>query len=401
VSTPPETSPERSFYYELSDQQLRRRGSAKWATFDADVLPAFVAEMDFRTAPAVQDALASAVERELYGYTAARSSDGAAAALADWLRARAGWEVSPKRVHVLPDVLKGMELALAALSPAATPVIVPTPSYPPFFEVVRASGRELVEVPTLVSDGRHELDLESIDRALAAGARTVILCNPHNPLGRAFARDELAALAEVVEGHGGRVIADEVHAPLTYSDAVWTPYATVSEAAAAHSAGLMSCSKGWNIPGLKCAQIVLNTEADEEAWSRLSRLLTHGASVIGILANEAAYRRGDAWLRDTVAYLEGNRALLLELLERHLPGVVSTRPEGTYLAWLDCRRLGLDSPQEFFLEKARVALNDGAGFGDVGRGCVRLNFATSRSRLEEIVERMGRAVSAASAPARA
>lgn len=405
VSTPPpagtQVSYDRIHYYELSDAELRRRGTAKWATFDADVLPAFVAEMDFRTAPAVQEALAGAVEREVYGYAPSGATRGAAAALQEWLRAQAGWEVSVDRVHVLPDVLKGMELALAAFSPTGTPVIVPTPSYPPFFEVVRASGREVIEVPTLVTDGRHELDLDAIDRALAAGARTIILCNPHNPLGRAFARDELAALAEIVERHGARVIADEVHAPLTYSDATWIPYATVSGAAAAHSAGLMSGSKGWNIPGLKCAQLVLNTDADEEAWSRLSRLLTHGASIVGILANEAAYRRGGEWLRRTVAYLEGNRSLLLELLQRHLPDVVPSRPEGTYLAWLDCGRLGLESPQAFFLEKARVALNDGGGFGEVGQRCVRFNFATSRSRLEEIVERMGRAVAGFPASARA
>ena len=388
----PERSP-----YEPGRGLLRRRATAKWATYEDDVLPAWVAEMDFGTAPDVQAALRDAVETQRYGYPPKRLAEGVATALGGWLRASAGWETDPQRIHVLPDVLKGIELAITTLSRSDSAVIVPTPSYPPFFGVVRFSGRDVVEAPMRHAGMRWELDLDAIDAAFARGAGTIILCNPHNPLGRAFGPDELRDLAEVVERHGARVVADEVHAPLTYPDARWTPYATVSEAAAAHSVSLVSGSKGWNLPGLKCAQIVLNTAADADAWRTLSMLAGHGASILGMVANQAAYERGRRWLAETVAYLHRNRGLLDELLRGHLPGVAWTPPQATYLGWLDCRRLGLADPARFFLERARVACNDGAAFGSPGRGFVRLNFATSRSTLEEIVTRMGEAVAAGAA----
>lgn len=378
--------------YEPPIDDLRRRGTAKWATHDDDVLAAWVAEMDFETDPEVQDAVRRAVERHQFGYPPQRLAAGVAEALAGWYRRSAGWDVDPERVHVLPDVIKGLELAIATFSTPGTPVVVPTPSYPPFFEVVRFSGREVVEAPVRRTERRWELDLDAIDAAFAAGAGTIILCNPHNPLGRAFEPAELEALALVVERHGARVVADEVHAPLTYAPARWTPYASVSAAAARHSVSLMSGSKGWNVPGLKCAQIVLNNDGDAETWGRLSPLAGHGAAVLGMVANQAAYAGEGAWLANTLAYLDGNRRRLDELLREHLPAVRWLPPEATYLGWLDCRGLGLDSPERFFLDHARVAFSDGAAFGAPGQGFIRFNFAASRTTLEQIVERMGRAL---------
>jgi len=377
---------------ELSIDELRRRGTMKWSSYGDDVLAAWVAEMDVPLAPVVRAALHEAVERGCTGYPPNQRDSGLPAACAAWLEQSFGLAVEPRQVRILPDVLRGLALAIETFSRPHSPVVILTPSYPPFFEVTRAIGRPIVEAPMTTHEGRAVCDLDAVASALRAGAGTVILCNPHNPLGRVFAREELAELAALVEAHGARVVADEVHAPLVYPGRAHVSYATVSEAAARHAVTLISASKGWNLPGLKCAQIVLTSEADLARWERLSFLQTAGASILGIEANRVAFAQGGPWLREAVVYLDGNRTLMARLLAELLPAVTYTVPEGTYLAWLDCRALGLDNPAAFFLERARVALNDGAAFGDPGRGHVRLNFATSRAILTRIVRDMAAAV---------
>lgn len=374
----------------LSIQQLRGRRTAKWTSYGPDVLPAWVAEMDFPLASVIQDELVAAVSRSETGYPTEDPALPAAAAA--WLARRFGMLVAPDQVKVLPDILKGIELGIKTFSPPGSTVVILTPAYPPFFVVPSVIGRETIQVPLTSRGERLTFDLDGIDTALRSGAGTVLLCNPHNPVGRVFTPAELQNLAEVVEKNGARVIADEVHAPLVYPGVQFTPYSTVSDAAARHSVTLTSASKGWNVAGLKCAQIVLTNRDDLEAWERLSFLETFGASILGILANRVAYTDGDQWLHDVVNYLDGNRLLLASLLQDHLPGVRYTIPEATYLAWLDCRSLDLDDPSAFFLDHARVALNPGSSFGTDGKGYVRLNFATSRAILTEIVQRMGRAV---------
>lgn len=380
--------------YERDLAEVRARGSAKWSAYPEDVLCAPVAEMDYPTAPEVQQAILAAAERQLYGYPSPAMQSDVQQALSEWYRRAAGFQVAPDRIHTLPDILKGIELALRLFNRPGAPVVIATPSYPPFFAVSHAVELEAIEVPCLRTEERWEMDLDGIDHAFARGAGTLILCNPHNPLGRVFTREEMAAITDIVDRHRGRVIADEVHAPLIYPGHTWVPYASTSETASLHTVSLMSASKGWNVAGLKCAQVALHSVADQQAWGTLSPMLTHGASTLGMVANAAALRDGDAWLRETLAYLDGNRARFRELLARELPEVAYLPPEGTYLTWLDCSRLELESPQKFFLEHAKVALNDGDLFGKVGKDGVRLNLATSRPVLEEIVERMARAVRA-------
>jgi cystathionine beta-lyase len=302
--------------------------------------------------------------------------------------------VPPRQIRILPRVLHGVELAIEVFTPPACGVVIPTPAYPPFFETVRAAGRRVVEVPMRPATAGLALDLAGIDDALAAGARAVILCNPQNPTGRSFSREELAALAEIVEAHGARVITDEVHAPLTYSGVCHVPYATISEAAARHGLTITSASKGWNVPGLSCAQIIFTNEDDLRVWDRVSRLRTGGASVLGIVANRVAYEAGETWLREAMTYLERNRALAVDLFSRELPQVRFQIPDATYLLWLDCRALGVDNPTSFFLHQAKVALTDGASFGAPGAGFVRFNFGTSRTILTSIFERMAEATRA-------
>jgi len=377
-----------------SPELLRRRGSVKWSHFDPDVLAAWVAEMDFKVAPPVRQAILDAVEREEFGYPVREENSDFPYAVADWEYVHYQWKVEPARVHILPDVLKGVELAIECFSPAGSAVILPTPAYPPFFEVPKIVNRPIIEVPTLVDEhGIRRLDYAGIDDGFTRGARTIILCHPYNPLGRSFTTEELSELAAIVERHGARVVSDEIHGPLTYPGSHHIPYASISEATSHHTLTTVSASKAWNLPGLKCAQIIVSNDLDEERWQSISRMKTHGASTLGIRANIAAFREGGSWLNAALEYLDGNRRYLAELLEAYLPAVRYAIPEATYLAWLDCRALELSvEASEFFLKKARVAMNPGPDFGNDGLGFVRLNFATSRTILARIVESMADAV---------
>lgn len=227
-----------------------------------------------------------------------------------------------------------------------------------------------------------------------------MLCNPHNPVGRVLERSELAAISEVVERHGGRVFADEIHAPLVYDGHEHVPYASVSEITAGHTITAMSASKAFNLPGLKCAQTVLSNDADRATWRRAGVLAEDQASTLRALAATAAYADGGAWLDDVVGYLDGNRRALAELVAEHLPGVGYTMPEGTYLAWLDFRTVGVEDPARLFRTRAHVAATSGALCGDAGRGFLRFNIATGRPILVEALTRMGgatRSVTPASA----
>ena len=381
-----------STYDSLAPESLRRRGTTKWNRYDADVLALWVAEMDFPTAPVVLGAIRDAVDREQFGYARLDATTRLAEATAAWQLTRYGWQVAPDRVHVLPDVLKGIEVAIDFYSAPGSPIVLPTPAYMPFFEIPTVVHRALIEVPMDNGPGRYALDLNAIDRAFAEGAKTLILCNPYNPLGRSFSVEELLALSQVVTRNRGRVVSDEVHGPLTY-DVAHVPYASVSEQAAAHSITVVSASKGWNLPGLKCAQVIITNDDDERRWQEIPRLATHGASTIGVDANATAYRLGAGWLDETLTYLDGNRRLLAELLAELLPGVGYQIPEATYLAWLDFKELQLAlEPADYFLEHARVAMNPGLAFGSNGKGCTRLNFATTRTILEQAVTAMATAV---------
>lgn len=368
-------------------ERLRRRRSVKWTLYGPDVLAAWVAEMDFDVAPVVRDALAEGVEREDFGYPMGDLSE-LTDACASFLAAVHGWVVPPARIFPIADVLAGIRGALDAFSPAGCPVVVPTPAYPPFFEIVELSGRQVVEVPMVDAGGRFALDVERIDRALDQGARAVLLCNPHNPSGRAFEHAELRAVAGTVERYGARVVSDEVHAPLVLPERQHVPYASVSEAAARHSVTVVSASKAFNLAGLKCAQLVATNHHDALRLRNRPVFEIPGPTPLGIDASVAAYRSGTPWLRALLNHLDGNRSLLRDLLTAELPEVVFHPPEATFLAWLDCSALGFDNPASQFLQRGRVALSDGPPFGDGHEQCVRLNFATSRALLEQIVHAM-------------
>jgi cystathionine beta-lyase len=376
----------------ISIAELRAAGSAKWTHF-SDGIAAFVAEMDFGTAPEITQALHRAVDRELFGYLPAASAAEMSQATANWLMQRYGWDVQPSSIHPIADVIKCLEVAIEHFSAPGSAVILPTPAYMPFLTVPGSLGRRVIEVPLAESGGVHGFDLEALERAFAAGGNLLILCNPHNPLGRVFSRDELLAISEVVTRNGGRVFADEIHAPMIYGDAAHVPYASVSADAAAHTVTATSASKAWNLAGLKCAQFITSNDADEAVWESIAERASHGASNLGVIANTVAYREGAEWLKKVVDYNDGNRHYLAELLREHIPEMGYVPPEGTYIAWLDARGLGLgDHPAEFFLREAGVAMTDGVACGEPGAGFMRFIFATPRPVIEQAVVQMAAAL---------
>jgi len=250
----------------ITIDDLRRRGGVKWSAVPG-AIGAFVAEMDFGVAPNISRALHAAIDDGVLGYLPSALGQQMSAATARWTADRYGWTVDPADVHPLPDVLAGLRLAIDRFSRAGAPVIVPTPAYMPFLTVPPSLGREVIEVPMLIdAEGRYTLDLDGIDAAFRAGANLLVLCNPYNPVGRVFTRDELVAVGEVVQRHDGRVFSDEIHAPLVYAPGIHVPYASISPEAAAHTVTTTSASKAWNLPGLKAAQLILSSDADREAW---------------------------------------------------------------------------------------------------------------------------------------
>ncbi|MEH0576000.1 MULTISPECIES: MalY/PatB family protein [Streptomyces] len=384
----------------------------KWRTFPADVLPLWVAEMDVRLAPVIADALRGAIDSGDTGYPFGTEF---AEALAGFASRRWKWDGAVvDRTAVIPDVMMGAVQVLRLITHPGDPVVVNSPVYAPFYAFIAHNDRRVVEAP-LGPDLRIGLEtLEETFRSTrkqnAKGRIAYLLSNPHNPTGTVHTFEELSAVAELARRYEVRVVADEIHAPLVMSGAQFTPYLSVPGAEDAFS--LMSATKGWNLAGIKAALAI----AGPDAVTDLRRMPTEvhlGASYLGVIAHTAAYRHGDAWLDALLAGLDTNRAFLGELIAEHLPGVGYAWPEGTHLAWLDCRSLGVhaegnttglpavtdqDGPAQLFFEHAKVALSSGHIFGTGGTGHVRLNFATSQSVLTEAITRMGRAAALHASP---
>ncbi|WP_324650079.1 MalY/PatB family protein [Georgenia sp. H159] len=376
----------------ITVDQLRAAGSTKWTMFP-DAIGAFIAEMDFGVPPAVAEVVRRAADTQAMGYLPGADRAEARRATAQWLGRSFDWHVPQDNVHLLPDVLSAMRIAIQRFTPPGSPVIVPTPAYMPFLTVVPAVDREVVEVPSLLDDdGRYHLDLDAIDAAFAAGAGLLVLCNPWNPVGRVLSREELSAVADVVDRHGGRVFADEIHAPLVLDDVPHLPYAALDARTAGHTITAVAASKGWNIPGLKCGQMVLSNDDDVAAFAPYAADAGDTVGLLGGRAAVAAYDESQDWLGDVVDYLRGNRDLLTEMVA-DIPALGLSPVEGTYIAWLDCRELDLPGgPAQFFRREAGVALTDGTHCGEAGEGFARLIFAMPRPILRRALEQMREAV---------
>ncbi|GAB3800772.1 aminotransferase class I/II-fold pyridoxal phosphate-dependent enzyme [Humibacter antri] len=368
---------------------LRTRTSEKWTTYPPDVLPLFVAESDFPLAEPVASALHQAIERSDTGYIG-HDGGAAAGAFAGSAERRWSWRVDPERVRTTTDVSVVIVEALRALIRPGDGVVITPPVYPPFFELIPEAGGRVVETPLARTDeGGYELDLDAIDAALASGARAVLLCSPHNPLGLVHPRETLVALSEIVARHGAVVVSDEIHAPLTHTDASFTPYLTVSEAAREHTIAAHSASKAFNLAGLKCAMFVTASDRMTALVRGLPVEVEERTSIFGRIASTAAFERSDEWLDGVIASIEHNRRLLTQLLAERMPAVRYREPRASYLAWLDFTDAGWgENPAAIALERARVAVNSGLTFGQEGAGFARMNIACSPEVLTEAVSRL-------------
>ncbi len=370
--------------------KLRERTSHKWRTYPPDVLPAFVAEMDFDPAEQIKEAIRAAVAAGDLGYP---HKGELGEAFAEFAAARLGWSPDPDLVFAIPDVMTGIAELVQALVGPGDGVVINPPVYSPFFIRVQLAGRRVIEAPLSVRpDGGYDLDLDAIEVALSQpGTGAYLLCNPHNPLGRVWSRAQLTAIAELTDRHGVPLLVDEIHAPLVLPGAQHVPFHTIEHPAARRAVVFTSASKGWNIPGLKCGVAVAG-DSDGAAilTQRWDALL---ASHLGVHATIAALRSAGHWLDAAISQIDRNARLLARLLADYLPAVSYQPAQASFLAWLDCRDLGLgEDPAAAFLTAGRVALSPGPDFGVQGTGFARLNIGTSPELLSEAVRRMAAAL---------
>ncbi|HOI55219.1 MAG TPA: PatB family C-S lyase [Phycisphaerae bacterium] len=366
----------------------RHSDSVKWDRYKGrDVIPMWVADMDFRCAPEILAALHRVVDHGVFGY--AHAPDGLTACLLRRLRERYGWTVEAEHLVWLPDLGAGLHLACRAAGDEGDQVLVMPPIYPPFLAAPKRSGRQRLDVPLSLRNGRWAMDLDAVARAITPRTRAVLLCNPHNPVGRLYTAEELRGLMDLCRRHDLVVCSDEVHAELTLdADLRHVPTAMLSADAAARTITLLSASKTFNVPGLRCAVAVIADEGLRRRFRGAFAGLVSGGNPFGYAASLAAWRDAEPWRLALVDYLRGNR----DLVERAIadtPPLAMTHVEATYLAWIDARALCADNPAALF-EEAGVGLMDGKEFG--APGYVRLNFGCPRSLLREALDRIGRAV---------
>jgi cystathionine beta-lyase len=393
---------------DLSEDFLRRRRSSKWTTHGTPVLPSNPAEMDFSTAPAIQARMEDLVAGQRYGY-AGKGPTGLVCAVADAFAARMrgqfGWAADPAAVRVLGDLVQGTAASLVAYSEPGDGVLLQLPAYPAFLRVIAETGRVLIGNEMRDTGSGFALDMAGFAAALrpngmSGGVRVVLLCHPQNPTGRVFEAADFAGLPDLVRRHDLVVVSDEIHADLVYAPHRHVPLALMFPDMADRIVTLYSATKSFNIPGLRCGVMHFGSPALRERFeARIPPSVLGTPGTPGMEATIAAWEDGQNWCDALVATLESNRDHLLARVAAEMPGMRMYRPQATYLAWLDCSRLGLPAaPYEFFLERASVGAGDGRNFGTPGEQFIRLNFATSRAILDEKIDRMVRAVRGLNAP---
>lgn len=391
------------------DEVINRRVSEsyKWREYPEDVMPLFVADMDFRSPEPVDRALRAYIDDGVFGYPRGlHTHDRAqlyelAGLVVDRMAHRYHWRIAVDDVVLIPGVVTGLNMACHAVGasselsapkptePAQRSVLVQPPVYPPILAAPANAHLQRVESPLLCeNDGSYSIDWDSFRSGAAQNTRLFLLCNPHNPVGRVFRRHELEKMAEICLSANVTICADEIHSDLLFEGHEHIPMASLDPEIARHTITLIAPSKTFNLAGLQCAFAIISNPELRRQFHAARKGLVPWVNAMGLIGAEAAYRGGQPWLDQLLPYLRANRDFLWDFVNRELPGITTAKPEGTYLAWLDCRERKLDNPFEFFLKHARVALNDGRTFGTGGTGFVRLNFGCPRSILEEALHRM-------------
>jgi len=372
--------------------------SVKWdgaeKTFQAkDVLPMWIADMDFLAPHAVIEAIQKRNEHGIFGYTGI--SESYLDAIAEWLLKRHNWKVQKDWMSCTPGVIPALCASILAFTRPGDGIIIQSPVYPPFFSIIKNNGRRMINSRLIADNGSYRMDFDHLEKAMQSGAKAMLLCSPHNPVGRVWSREELVLLGELCSRYHVLLISDEIHADIVFKGHTHTPVASLSEELAHNTVTCIAASKTFGIAGLTTSTTIIpDSEKRAVFQSRLKSLGLGTANVLGITASEAAYRHGGEWLDELLEYLQGNLRLAEAAFKRNIPGIDANTPEGTYLMWLDCRGLALAQEElmRFISHDAKVGLNDGATFGPGGEGFLRMNIACPRSILSEGLERLEAAV---------
>ena len=358
-----------------------------------DLIPLWIADMDFSVPPEVVEALKERAAHPIYGYTV--PTEGYYNGLINWMDRRHGWSgIEKDWILYTPGVVAGFTIAIQAYSQPGDKVVIQPPVYHPFKNNILGTGRQIVENPLKIVDGYYEMDFEDLAEKIDERTKMVLLCSPHNPVGRVFKRDELEKLVEICEEKDILIISDEIHNDLILGEIKHTPTAIISEGAMNRTVTLVAPSKTFNLAGLTNANAIIPNKKLREAFKGQASKGTGHRNIFGMVAQDAAYNKGEAWLEELLTYLRGNLKYLEEFLAEKIPGLKLYPLEGTYLAWVDCTSLGmnLEELNEFMLKKAKLWLNDGSMFGTGGSMFMRINLASPRSQLKKALENLEKAV---------
>lgn len=360
---------------------------------DPEVLPLWVADMDFKCSSAIVDAVVNRATQGIYGYTI-RSQEYIGAIL-EWFQRRHSWPIEASWLTDSPGVVPSLSIAVRTLTEPGDEVIVMSPVYNPFYDVIVKNGRIIADSPLLLQDGRYEMDYVRLESLMQGGAKLLLLCSPHNPGGRVWTKDELIQLGELCIQYGVRVVADEIHCDLVFQGHRHYPFASLSPALAEITVTCLAPSKTFNIPGLQTSfAVISNPDMKRSFDGEIAALSIGSVNFFGPAATIAAYTEGEPWLHAVLAYVKDNHDYAVEYLMERLPGLVSVQSEGTYLLWVDCRSLGL-SPTELkrlMYREAKIAFNEGSIYGKTGEGFLRINLACPRDVLAEALKRFAEAV---------
>lgn len=358
-----------------------------------DLHAMWVADMDFKAPPEVIEAMRKRVDHGIFGYTG--RFDPYYEAAVNWVGERHGWDIRKEWLCYSPGVVPALSMSLMAFTQPGDGVIVQPPVYYPFFSVIGGRGRKIVENPLVFEDGRFRMDFDDLETKIDSSVKVLFLCNPHNPVGRVWTKEELTRLGEICTEKDILIISDEIHSDIVYSGYKHIPLASLSDDLASRTITCIAPSKTFNIAGLSTSVIIIPDRKIRENYLRILDFLHIGSgNVFGTIALEAAYKYGEPWLEELLKYLEGNLNYMEDFLARNIPGISLVRPEGTYVPFMDCRKLAMSGPelQRFFVKRAKVALDGGDWFGTGGEGFARINIATQRKNIEEGLSRIAGAV---------
>lgn len=374
----------------------RNTNCVKWDSGnygDNDVIPMWVADMDFQVAPEIVEAMEERMKHPIFGYSFA--PDSYYEAVTSWFKRRFHWTVEKQWIQFSPGVVPGINIIIGTFTKPGDNVIIQTPVYHPFARLIKNNGCQVVENPLIFNNGNYEMDFINLEKVINSRTKLLILCNPHNPVGRVWTKEELEKLGDICVKHNVIVVSDEIHGDIIYKPNKHTVFSTIKEEFSENSIVCTAPNKTFNIAGLQTANIIIKNEKLRRQYAiQAENMCMEGLNLMGLVAAEAAYSKGEQWYQELMEYLEGNLDFILDFFEKRIPRIKIMKPQGTYLLWLNCSELNMTKEElkDFFLKKCKVWFNEGAMFGIEGQLFQRMNIGTSRTLIKEALERIEREV---------